>query len=369
MNRQKLRKAYENIRPDETARMRMLQNILSEASEIPPAGKDDTMNYKKMRPAIWAALIALIAAMTVTVFASEEISGWFKQYFTRNAENGLSVEQIEYLDENEQIVNENQAHGGYDLKMKAVLSDTNTIYVTIGITAPSGITEADLKNLWASDIDFYDENEKPCASWTMNVHDDRDSLENTADLVFEVNPADWNSGSIWTLHIDRMGKLLYDEEYERKLLETKYAGQENFMFTDDEAAQIYRQIILAEGPWEFTFDLSEVENESIELITEPATAQVRCGIKEDGTYQLETVRITSIVISPLAATIQTDTDYAPDLTAGDRKIYAVMKDGTKIALISNWGVGGKQHFNAEAPVILENVDYILLGDGTKVKTP
>ena len=75
------------------------------------------------------------------------------------------------------------------------------------------------------------------------------------------------------------------------------------------------------------------------------------------------------MITPLAATIQTDTDYAPDLTAGDRKIYAVMKDGTKIALISNWGVGGKQHFNAEAPVILENVDYILLGDGTKVKTP
>lgn len=369
MNRQKLRKAYENISPSETARERMLQNILSEASKIPPAGKDDTMKRKGMKPMVLAALIALVAAMTVTVFASETISGWFQQYFARNTENGLNAEQMEYLDENEQIVGESERKNGYDLTMKSVLSDGSAVYVTIGVSAPDDVTEDDLKNLWGSDILFYDGNRQPCAAWTMNFCDDGDDIENTADIVFEMSPADWNSGNSWTLYIGNLTRQLYDEAYERELLETKYAGQENFMFTDDEAAQIYRQIILAEGPWEFTFDLSEVENESIELITEPATVQVRCGIKEDGTYQLETVRVTSIVITPLAATIQTDTDYAPDLTAGDSKIYAVMKDGAHIALISNWGVGGKQHFNAEAPVILENVDYILLGDGTKVKTP
>ena len=368
MNRQKLRKSYENIRPDEAARERMLENILSKASEIPPAGKDDTMKYKRLKPMVLIALIALVAAMTVTAFASEVISGWFRQYFARNTEIGLNTEQIQYLDENEQIIGENQTHNGYDLKMKSILSDSSTVYVTIGICAPSGATEEDLKNLWGSDIDFYDENRQPCASWTMDFYDDGDGFANTGDLVFEMNPADWNSGNLWTLRIDTLRKLVHNEEYERKLLETKYAGQENFMFTDEEAAQIHQQITLAEGPWEFSFDLSKADKETIELITDPVTVQVRCGIREDGSYLYEEVSVTSIELSPLSATIQTDTDYAPDLTTGDRKIYAVMKDGSHIALLSNWGVGGKQHFNAESPIILENVDHVLFGDGTMVKT-
>ena len=369
MNRQKIKMAYDSIRPGEEARMHMLEHIMSEASEIPPAGKDNKMTHKKTRPAVCAALIALVGAMAVTAFASGIISGWFQQYFERNTEHSLNAEQIEYLGENEQVIAETQTHNGYDLKMKSVLSDGSTLYVTIGICAPSDITEEDLRNLWGSDIDFYDENRKPCASWTMNFYDDGDGLENTADIVFEMNPADWNSGSFWTLRIDALRKLVHNEEYERKLLETKYAGQENFMFTDEEAAQIHQQITLAEGPWEFTIDLGKVKKETIELITEPATVQVRSGIKEDGSYLLEEVHVISIQISPLAATVKTDTDYAPDLTAGDRKIYAVMKDGSRIALLSNWGVGGKQHFNAEAPIILENVDYVIFADGTKFMAP
>ena len=370
MNRQKIKEAYKNIRPDEESRARMLRNILSEASEIPLSGKDDTMKQKKMRPVALVALIALVATTTVTAFASEEISGWFKQYFTRNTEKGLTTKQIEYLDENERIIGENQMHSGYDLKMKSILSDSSIVYVTIGITAPSDVTAEDFRNLQGgSDIDFYDENRKPCASWTMSFYDDADGLDNTADLVFEMNPADWNSGNLWTLRIDRLGKLYYDEEYEQELLETKYAGQENFMFTDEEAALLYQKITLAEGPWEFTIDLSKVEKEVLELVTNPVTVQVCCGFKEDGTDLFKAVKVTSVELSPLAATIQTDTDYAPDFTGSDRKIYVVMKDGSRIALLSNWGVGGKQHFYAESPLILKDVDYVLLADGTKFMAP
>lgn len=369
MNRQRIRSAYEKVRPDADARTRMLESILLEASEIPPAGKDETMKYKKIKPAVLAALIALAAAMTVTVFASEEISGWFQQYFVRRSENGLTVEQVAYLDDMEQSLQENQTHQGYDLKLKSVLSDNSTVYVTVGITAPSDVTKDALANLWGSDIDFYDENRKPCASWTMDVYDDLDGLENTVDLMFLMNPADWNSGDIWTLRIDSLKKMVHNVEYEQELLETKYAGQDNFMFTDEEAAKINQQITLAEGPWEFTIDLRTVEKEGMELITDPVAVQVRSGIKEDGTYVFDEVRITSVAVFPLSVTIQTDCDYAPDFTAGDRKIYAVMNDGTRIALLSNWGVGGKQHFSAESPIVLECVKYILLGDGTKIEIP
>ena len=59
MTSRTIRQAYDAIAPDAEARERMLQNILS--SEIPPAGKDETMKKRK----IWRAL--LIAAIIVTL--------------------------------------------------------------------------------------------------------------------------------------------------------------------------------------------------------------------------------------------------------------------------------------------------------------
>lgn len=59
MKRRCVQRAYENIRPDEEARERMLRNILN-SSEIPPAGKDDTMKHKKMKLLVIAAIISLM---------------------------------------------------------------------------------------------------------------------------------------------------------------------------------------------------------------------------------------------------------------------------------------------------------------------
>lgn len=62
MKRQQIKKAYENVRPDEEVRARMLQNILSDASEILPAGKDERMMRKKMKPMV---IVAIIVAMVM----------------------------------------------------------------------------------------------------------------------------------------------------------------------------------------------------------------------------------------------------------------------------------------------------------------
>lgn len=63
MKRQSVQKAYRNIRPTEKEKAKMLDHILSSASEIPPAGKDDTMNRRKMKPLVIAAIIALMILM------------------------------------------------------------------------------------------------------------------------------------------------------------------------------------------------------------------------------------------------------------------------------------------------------------------
>ena len=337
--------------------------FLNEAREKAPARR-----HSRKFAALMAAVIA-VTAMTVTAFAAEDIAGWFKQYFSRNAENGLTPGQIEYLDEHEQIVDESQSHNGYSLKLKSVLSDGYTVYATVGLTAPENITHEDLKKLWGSDIDLYIRDMEPNYSWMMDVCDDGDGLENTVDLFFELTPEEWNTGTILTIHIKSLQKHVWNEEYEQELMETKYAGQENIMFTDEEAAKIHQTVTLAEGPWEFNIDLGEIEPEVLELVSEPITVQTCYGFKEDGTDLFKDVNVTSFILSPLSATIQTDCDYAPDFAAGGRQVYVVMADGSRIELIPNVGGGGAQRFRTASPIVLSEVDHVLLSDGTKLTVP
>lgn len=62
MKRRSVEKAFEHIRPDEAARERMLRNVLN-SSEIPPAGKDDTMKRKRLRPLVIAAIIGMMVML------------------------------------------------------------------------------------------------------------------------------------------------------------------------------------------------------------------------------------------------------------------------------------------------------------------
>ena len=49
----------------------------------------------------------------------------------------------------------------------------------------------------------------------------------------------------------------------------------------------------------------------------------------------------------------------------DRYIFVVMKDGTQIPLHSNQS----DNLIAESPIVLEEVDHVLLADGTKIMAP
>ena len=88
--------------------------------------------------ALIAAVIALMA-MTATAFAAEEIAGWFKEYFAKKSEIPLTPDQVQFIEENEQVIAQNQTNDAYSLELKSVLSDSNSILVTLRITAPTDL--------------------------------------------------------------------------------------------------------------------------------------------------------------------------------------------------------------------------------------
>lgn len=69
----------------------------------------------------------------------------------------------------------------------------------------------------------------------------------------------------------------------------------------------------------------------------------------------------------MRVTVLCECHSAPDLTNNfDRAIYVVMKDGSRIQLYSSGGAVVSQFLPPEKNIDLEQVDHILLADGSKL---
>lgn len=63
MTRQSVREAYKRVAPTQAEKDKMLQNILSAASDLPPVRKDTTMKLLKKKPFMFAAIIGLMVIL------------------------------------------------------------------------------------------------------------------------------------------------------------------------------------------------------------------------------------------------------------------------------------------------------------------
>lgn len=314
---------------------------------------------------VLAAAVVALMAMTVTAFASEEVISWLQQYFGEKAAEDLTPGQVEYIAENEQVIAEAREENGWTVELKSVLSNGDLTYVTLGVQAPEDVSLADQEIYFGKGIEVWDEQKNPPFSYSIQRQDDLDGLANTVDLVMTLGRGEWNSNAAWNIQIDGLYAQVYDQAYEQELLQTKYAGQADVMFTSEETEKIYRHPQLTEGKWSFTIDLTAADTNAVELIRQPITVFAYVWDTEDpkditdGEQVYQEVTITSFVLNPLSAAIE-----CKEGTANFGEMYAVMKDGSRILMQENYGV-----IKAEAPIVLSEVDHILLADGTKLPMP
>lgn len=343
-------------------------------------GENNTVRHFNPRrfTAILAAVIALIALAT-TAFAAEEIAGWFRNYFAQRTGKDLTQEQIQYIEENEQIIADTLKNDGYTVELKSSLTSGDTTYLTLGITAPTDVALEEMDLQPYEGFQITNDQGQPPFTWGFCVQDDLDGLANTVDVVIEIEPGKWTTEHAWYIQIDALYTCFYDQAYEQELLQTKYAGQSDIMFTNEETMRIYQYSVLAEGPWTFTVNVDGSTAESIELLAEPVTVQacVRRIGSEDITsddYFIDTVEdvtITSFVLTALDASVYYECDGTVRFADFNGEcVYAVMKDGTQIQLNAGNGHSkGMDKLLAESPIILDEVAYVLLPDGTKLMMP
>ena len=341
--------------------------FIREARETAAAPRKTTRRFT----VLIAAVIALMA-ISVTAFASEQISGWFKAYFEKQTDAPLSPEQIQFVEENEQLVTEPQLQNNCTIELKSFMTDGQYMCMLLGVTAPSGmkIEDASIGNFGGMPGIL-----TPTADWTlvgsgkfMIMEEDGDGKDNTANIVveamfeYEETEKPFDKGTVWNLHIEDLTTTCVNEEYLAQFEEV----DGGFALSAEEAAIAYQTLTLAEGTWDYQFTVEDGDFREIEIVLdEPVVASTVVGVKPmpDGSYPdyWEDVTITSVALRSMGMTV----NVIEEEFAYTEPCHAVMKDGSKIELQPYWA----KYYFSRTPIVIDEVDHILLADGTKIMVP
>lgn len=371
------------------------------------------------RPLLIAAIVALMLLLVGCTVAY--VNGWFTDFFAARSEEPLSSEQIDFIQEHEQIIQETQAKGGWTVELKSAICDGDTGYILFGITAPENIdlegyhsgnydeayitpgnnspNNAHSRAMIVASTGFADEEKNfiwQGGGGKGGWQEDHDGLANTMDYLLGTRPEKiypnremlledpFGPDITFTIRFDGF-TLEYEDPEIRKKIDEKYAGMTDYMVDTEDLVGLNKTETLSDETWEFTviFDTAKQIDTNVELIVEEPVmtwALVTWKLDDEPLFYktgsgLEAVKITSFLLNPFGATVTYEfeepvinafIEYQSMFGYTDRFIYAVMKDGSQIALHTD-SVGTQ--LTAETPIVLSEVDHILLGSGETLPMP
>lgn len=253
---------------------------------------------------------------------------------------------------------------GYSIELKSVKADGNKAIITLGITAPEDVNllehdgyPVSLKhsNRWG----FFEPvtGDSGNVSGGYRVEDDGDGKSNTQNVVLNYSASSeqiragetpFASGHVWSVY--------WQDIYASYL---------------DEKTNEPKEYLLVKGTWSFDVVFEEINVEELELITTPVASKAAYGWDMKGNDLYQDTLITSFILRPMSASIICDLEHiAPDfLTVGDRCVYVIMKDGSRITLHGNNASSGVQNLQTESTIDLNQVVSALMPDGTEIKVP
>ena len=286
-------------------------------------------------------LAALIATLTLSAFAAEEISNWFMEYFSRYTE--LTDNQSYFIEDNTTDISQSQTCNGYTVEVDSAFSDGSYSIIKLKLIAPEGVNLDAVNYFPGNDSPLVPTGEEHLTGWNggWGCYVD-DAAPNMAEITCTIREGIDNRTN-WILRIED----LYGT-YEENI------GTEN-----------YRQWteLVAEGVWEFTIVFSDDGYQEIELIKEPIPGQVSIGLNKDSYHD---VMITSFKLRAMSAEINYEY-VVPVHGAGDfDPIFVVMKNGDEIMLLPKSGSPVNCTYHFAAPIILSDADYVRMPDGTKL---
>ena len=321
---------------------------------------------------IAAVMVSLLVA---TASASETVRNWLSNYFLSETGKSLSQEQVLFLEENENRLDESLVRNDWTIELRSTVTDGIKGYILLAVTAPEGTSLEEIpgksqSTYYGPGNDFLPKSDNAvlhCSTYPDyggvlgTIRDrwieDGDGRSNTLNYVIDVTPdLAWAEGdpfdttTKWSIHI------------------------ENLVYGFPE------QTILAEGVWDYEFSF-EYDKAEISVLKEPVKI-LAWAYPGDGTEIETEVTVTSMVLRPFGVTLwygddSDGLDYSrtgvsfTDSDSSRHPWFAVMQDGSRIELYTS-SVNPVDRFvslEASVPIVLGDVAYLLLSDGTELAVP
>lgn len=371
--------------------------ILDAHADVPKS----SLSFKRI-----ALIAAAAAALLLLAGCAAYAWHWYATYFSMQRQEPLSDSQVSYIQENAQDVHESQALDGYTMELTSTLAENQRAFVTLKFTAPEDVdlvNRAEGEQLHFGSVYAVSEGSDQPIGLACHIVEDGDGRDNTANLVLSMGPTDISGKEIqlgsdqhWHIVLENLLVECWDREYEEELIRTKYADMTDYMFTDEEAARSHSQESLLSGKWEFDVTFPNADNACLEFLTEPMVTKAVVTRRErmdsifyDTQEAVEDITVTSIrlrvfsaevaFVEPAAiegsdfpdffcACLDMGDAYNPltKLSREDENFFVVLKDGTRIDFWQDEGARDCAYLKTDSPIVLEDVDYLQLSDGTKL---
>ena len=314
-----------------------------------------------------AVFLAVALTLCTVGAAYAVVANWFSSYFVDNSGKALTPEQYQFIEEKSVGIGQSITVDGYTVTVNSAICDAQTLYLAISVEGPEGV-KIDMDSEEGSLFFEYVKSESTgtytstghLISWNRGIQilDDGDGKGNTVTIVIQeqyVMSADSNrvytDGEIWKLQLAdlsmRSGAPLYDEV-----------------------------TTLAEGGWSFEFPLTEANGE-IEMISSPLVCVAQAGGEMAAKESIE-MMVDSLILRPFSVTLRYSFIPGNRPEAVDiLDVYLVMKDGSTVTAVPRSGggaggvgsMGGTMSYIFDAPVMLDEVAYVVLPEDVQVPFP
>lgn len=347
--------------------MKKPENLLEVVNDLDETVIEDALispavPFKKHRIFRVMAAAALIAAMSLTVYAVHSVGQWYQNYFTAT----LSEDQKTFLDENVVTVAPQQP----GITVESALTDGVQIYMKLHVVLPETVQLCDCEFL---PVRYQPGNDM--RYWESSYQGDVVTLE--GDKVYNTlwyRPVEDGDSNDHTMDFLVLGMLEAPGQSQAMQGDSsKLAGKSLKVHVHDfyqvvGNSQNFREPEVNEllsGDWTFEVPMTEKSLRTRKLISEPAEASVECvnmGVGENPVTWKEGVSIPYVTVRALSVDIGFD-----GLQSGGtfgREIRAVLRDGGEVLLHPSWKGMDFIRYEAEAPILIDEVEQIVLGDGT-----
>lgn len=311
-------------------------SILAEAeafrTEIP---------VRRFRPALAAAIGAAVLILAGCAYVALTEPEWFGQFFSRWQEQGLSQSQAAFVEENTKVIGQSVTRDGYTLTVESAIADSYNAYIKLRLSSET----EDVMNA---------ENYLP----GYRLREDG-TLE---DYFYAPDHPDWRySAGSGPMEEAPDVILLRVNQYEQQGAKSLEAGV-TYRIHFPGLIGYYSDgtdRVLTEEDFDFDIVFDTLHDESLEMITEPVVAS----------FSDIRVNVTSLELRTLSVSVDYNgrTDEKGGICFVDS--FVVLKDGTQVRFRPYvLGSEGATCF-LTGPIVLEEVDYVQLRDGTKLYPP